>query len=39
MIQFFHNVDFLINILLKKRFLLYMHLANDFDSIVIIGGL
>jgi hypothetical protein len=37
MVKFLHYVDFLVNILLQKRFLLDMHLANNFDRIVNLG--
>ena len=38
MIQFFHDVDFLIDILLKKGFCLYMYFADDFDCVESVVG-
>jgi len=31
MVEFFHNVDFLIDVFLKKRFFLDQGFGNDFD--------
>lgn len=37
-VEFFHDVDFLVDVLLEEGFLLDVHLADDFDSVVDIGG-
>jgi hypothetical protein len=36
-VKFFHDIDFLIDVLLQERFLFDVHFADDFDSVVYIG--
>ena len=37
MIQFFHDVDLLIDVLLQEGLLFYVHLADYFDCVVDVG--
>ena len=34
MVEFFHDVYFLVDIFLQERLLLDMHFADDFDGVV-----
>jgi len=36
-VEFFHYVDFLVDILLEEGFLFDVHFADDFDCVVDIG--
>lgn len=38
MVEFFHDIDFLVDVFLKEGLLFDMEFADDFDSIVDIGG-
>lgn len=37
MVEFFHDVDLLVDVLLKKGFLLDMQFADDLDCVVNLG--
>lgn len=38
MVEFSHDVYFLVNIFLQERFLLDMHFADNFDCVVDVCG-